>query len=96
MSNSQEILNKLSKRKILNSKAIAVQSNQESFHKVLDIIQAVKIDKVRIKFLDKIFLNTKREFLVSLCSIFLSILRMVTHTHTQTHTHTHTHTHTRL
>ena len=51
MSNSQEILNKLSKRKILNSKAIAVQSNQESFHNVLDIILAVKTDKVRIKFL---------------------------------------------
>ena len=70
MSNNQDILNQLSEAEILRTKAIAEQSDQESTHKDLGILWNVKTDKLRIKILDKTFLNIKRGLLSLLCSIF--------------------------
>ena len=68
--NNQDILNQLPETEILNKKAIAEQSGQESTHKALGILWNVKTDELRIKFLDKTFLNTKRVLLSLFCSIF--------------------------
>ena len=68
--NNQDILNQLPETEILNKKAIAEQSDQESTHKALGILWNVKTDELRIKFSDKTFLNTKRVLLSLFCSIF--------------------------
>ena len=68
--NNQNILNQLLETEILNEKAIAEQSDQESTHKALGILWNVKTGELRIKFLDKTFLNTKRGLLSLFCSIF--------------------------
>ena len=68
--NKQDILNQLPETEILNKKAIAEQSDQESTHKALGILWNVKTDELRIKFSDKTFLNTKRVLLSLFCSIF--------------------------
>ena len=68
--NNQNILNQLPETEILNKKAIAEQSDQESTHKALGILWNVKTDELRIKFSDKTFLNTKRVLLSLFCSIF--------------------------
>ena len=70
VSNNQDILNQLPETEILNKKAIAEQSDQESTHKALGILWNVKTDELRIKFSDKTFLNTKHGLLSLLCSIF--------------------------
>ena len=70
VSNNQDILNQLPETEILNNKAIAEQSDQESTHKTLGILWNVNSDELRIKFSDKTFLNTKRGLLSLLCSIF--------------------------
>ena len=70
VSNNQDILNQLPETEILNNKAIAEQSDQESTHKALGILRNVKTDELRIKFSDKNFLNTKRGLINLLCSIF--------------------------
>ena len=67
VSNNQKILNQLPETEILDKKAIAEESDQESTHRALGILWDVKTDELRIKFLDKNFLNTK---LSLLCSIF--------------------------
>ena len=68
--NNQDILNQLPETEILNKKAIAEQSDQESTHKALGILWNVKTDELRIKFSDKTFFNTKRGLLSLFCSIF--------------------------
>ena len=70
VSNNQDILNQLPETEILNNKAIAEQSDQESTHKTLGILWNVNSDELRIKFSDKTFLNTKRGLLILLYSIF--------------------------
>ena len=70
VSNNQDILNRLPETEILNKKVITEQSDQESTHNALGILWNVKTDKLRIKFSEKTFLNTKRELLSLLCSIF--------------------------
>ena len=70
VSNNQDILNQLPETEILNKKAIAEQSDQESTHKALGILWNVKTDELRIKFSDKTFLNAKLGLLSLLCSIF--------------------------
>ena len=68
MPNGQNILNQLPDTEILKKKAIAEQSDQESTHKALGISWKVKTDEMRIKFLDKILLKTKRGLPSLLCS----------------------------
>ena len=68
--NNQDILNQFPESEILNKKAIAEQSDQESTHKALGILWNVKTDELRIKFSDKTFFNTKRGLLSLFCSIF--------------------------
>ena len=70
VSNNQDILNQLPETEILNKKVITEQSDQESTHNALGILWNLKTDKLRIKFSDKTFLNTKPELLSLLCSIF--------------------------
>ena len=70
LSNNQDILNQLPETEILKKKPIAEQSDQESTHQALGILWNVEIDELRIKLSDKTFLNTKRELLSLLCSIF--------------------------
>ena len=70
VSTNQDILNQLPETEILNKKALAEQSDQESTHKALGILWNVKTDELRIKFSDKNFLNTKCGLLSLLCSIF--------------------------
>ena len=76
MSNNQNILNilnillQLPETEILNKKATGEKSDQGSARKALGIFWNVKIDELRIKFSDKIFLNTIRGLLNLLCSTF--------------------------
>ena len=50
VSTNQDILNQLPETEILNKKALAEQSDQESTHKALGILWNVKTDELRIKF----------------------------------------------
>ena len=70
VSTNQDILNQLPETEILNKKALAEQSDQESTHTALGILWNVKTDELGIKFSDKTFLNTKCGLLSLVCFIF--------------------------